>query len=456
MSAPTRQSLLVSASALMLAASPAAWSQSVSDADTIEELRQVIQQQQQQLELLMQKVDQLEATASQTVTEDVPYADTADYEAHKEPRVISSGIDKVKLSISGQINRAFLATDDGEESDYFFVDNDNSSTRFRFIGDGQVSEDLSVTAALELDAKSNSSSNVSQIDEQSGSSVGIRRAEVLVSSNKFGTGYLGRGWTASDSTAEIDLSGTDVVNYSGVADMAGGMRFRKDDGTLTAFTVFSMFDNLDGLGRNDRFRYDTPEFAGFVGSVSATTEQNQWDAAVTYAAEIGDFDLAGKVAYWKKGDQVARNSDGTPANPFFADPARKDGVSGSVSVLHDIGVNVTLAGGRANSERSRRDDPQYWYAKLGYIAQIWGIGNTNLSIDYWNGNDYVENGSTSESVGIAVVQELEQYGTDLYASYRHYNPELQQRLNPDGSLPAPGSQGLKSLDAFMLGARVKF
>ena len=117
------------------------------------------------------------------------------------------------LNASKALPRAFLATDDGDESDYFFVDNDNSSTRFRFIGDGQVSEDLTVTAALELDAKSNSSSNVSQINEQSGSSVGIRRAEAVVSSNKFGTGYLGRGWTASDNSDSGAVVQGEIIRF---------------------------------------------------------------------------------------------------------------------------------------------------------------------------------------------------------------------------------------------------
>ena len=38
----------------------------------------------------------------------------------------------VDFKISGQINRAVLWGDNGNNSDAKFVDNDNSSTRFRF------------------------------------------------------------------------------------------------------------------------------------------------------------------------------------------------------------------------------------------------------------------------------------------------------------------------------------
>jgi hypothetical protein len=421
---------------------PPAWSQSASDAATIDELRQIIQKQQEQLDTLMQKVDALDQTTAD-ITAQAPYAATAEA-AHKEPKVIASGQDRVKLSVSGQVNRALLVTDDGDESDYFFVDNDNSSTRFRFIGTGQITDDFAIETALELQAESNSSADVWQENEQAGSSISMRRAEVLFKSKKFGTGYLGRGWTASDNTTEVDLSGTAIVAYSGIADMAAGLRFRRKSGLLTTFNVFDMFDNLDGLGRDDRFRYDTPNFAGFSGAFSATTKQNQWDAALNYASEIGSFDLAGALAYWKKGDNVKKDpATGLPTQLRIRDTARKDGWGGSFSVLHTSGFNATVAGGNANAERSGRDDQKYWYAKLGYRAQFWSIGDTNFSVDYWDGKNYVENSSKSKSWSITAVQQLQHYGTDLYASFRNYDPDLK-------------TENLQDLKAFMLGARVKF
>ena len=421
-----------------------AWSQSAVDADTIDELKQIIQQQQQALEALQKRVEALDQTTA-TLSAQAPVSATPEEQRTlglPEPRdaagVISSGQDRIKLSISGQINRAALVTDDGQEKDYFFVDNDNSSTRFRFIGAGQVTDDFSIETALEMQVESNSTADVNQEKEQAGSSITTRRAEVRFKSKKFGTGYRGRGWTASDNSAEVDLSDTWVVTYSGVADMASGMKFReKGTNQLTSFNVFDMFDNLDGLGRDDRIRYDTPNFGGFSGAVSATTQANQWDAALNYAAELGSFELAAAAAYWKVNSKEDLNV------PAFDDPGRKDGYDGSVSALHKSGLNLTLAGGKANAQRGGRDDQSYWYVKAGYIAEFFNIGSTAFSIDYWDGDSYVQNDSTSKSYSLAAVQNLEKYGTTFYAAIRRYDPDLKTR-------------NLHSLDTAMLGVRVKF
>ena len=46
----------------------------------------------------------------------------------------------VDFKISGQINRAVLWGDNGNDDDVKFVDNDNSSTRFRFTGSNEFEE----------------------------------------------------------------------------------------------------------------------------------------------------------------------------------------------------------------------------------------------------------------------------------------------------------------------------
>ena len=62
------------------------------------------------------------------------------------PEPVVSGTDKIKLAISGQINRALLVSEDGEQTKVFFVDNDNASSRLHFEGSGQINDDLSAGA----------------------------------------------------------------------------------------------------------------------------------------------------------------------------------------------------------------------------------------------------------------------------------------------------------------------
>jgi predicted porin len=50
----------------------------------------------------------------------------------------------VDFKISGQINRGILWGDNGNDSDLKFVDNDNSSTRFRFTGSNDFEKNFSV------------------------------------------------------------------------------------------------------------------------------------------------------------------------------------------------------------------------------------------------------------------------------------------------------------------------
>ena len=63
----------------------------------------------------------------------------------------------VDFGISGQINRAVLWGDNGDGNDTKFVDNDNSSTRFRFTGSNEFDEVWKVGIVWEVQMESNSS-----------------------------------------------------------------------------------------------------------------------------------------------------------------------------------------------------------------------------------------------------------------------------------------------------------
>ena len=47
---------------------------------------------------------------------------------------------RVKVTLSGQINRAINVVDDGKDTDAFFVDNDASNSRFRLVAEGKFSQ----------------------------------------------------------------------------------------------------------------------------------------------------------------------------------------------------------------------------------------------------------------------------------------------------------------------------
>lgn len=346
--------------------------------------------------------------------------------------------DKTTLTVSGQVNRAVLFADDGENSEIFNVDNDNSSTRIRWVGNAQVSDDFSIGTLIELDWESANSPSVNQNNGETSNPGGFteRHMTVYLDSKKLGRLWLGQGDTASNGTSEVDLSGTSIVTYSGFKDMDGGILIQdENNGHAYLTTLGAFYNNDDGLSRNDRIRYDTPTFAGFKASVSHVGG-GAVDAALRYSGKIAGTKIAAAVAYW----DTSSNSSST-----------EDGYDGSISVLHDSGLNATFSMGKANFKGSRQgQDRQHIYAKLGYIAKIFQIGTTRFSIDYATADDVAVEGDEFTGYSVAVVQNLKEFGADLYLDVKN-NTFDRTGLNANSQ-----SFDLSNIIAVMAGARVKF
>ena len=128
--------------------------------------------------------------------------------------VIAVPAQAVDFKIYGQVNRAAMYTDEGSSADWFFVENDNSSTRFRFRGSNDFAKGWKVGFLWEVEMQSNASNEVSMTEtDTSGITFRERKMEFWVG-QKYGKVWLGQGDTASNSTSEVDLSGTTVTAYS--------------------------------------------------------------------------------------------------------------------------------------------------------------------------------------------------------------------------------------------------
>lgn len=321
---------------------------------------------------------------------------------------VSSGNDSMSLTLSGQVNRGLLYADDGTNSGITHVDNDNSSTRFRLIGKGTFNEDITVGTQIEVQMESNSTANInidgSTTGGNDGASFTERKLEVFIDSKSYGRLWIGQGDTASNGTSEVDLSGTGVIAYSGIADMAGGIDFGGFDiaaGTpnFADANIGTVYSNFDGLSRDDRIRYDTPTFAGFKLSAS-NADRKKSDVAIRFSGDIGGgLKLAAAAAYAINGS---------------TDPQ----INGSASILHESGFNLTGAYGQRDIDGSTRD-PVFWYAKVGYILK--GDGrSTALSIDYAAAEDVDTLGDEFTSYGVAVVQKFDKIGTEFYLGVRNH------------------------------------
>ena len=328
----------------------------------------------------------------------------------------------VDFAISGQINRAAMYADDGNTAKWFFVDNDNSSTRFRFTGSNDFDHDLSVGIVWEVEMQSNASNKMDM--DQSGDIASDeihfdeRKMEFYVGS-PWGKGTLGQGDMAANSTSEVDLSGTTVAAYSSVGDVGGGFEFQ-NNGTGIDITVGGSRSNFDGLSRKDRVRYDTPKFAGFYAATS-TGNSSIWDVALRYAGDFGWAKFAAAAGWSDYG-----TSSDTNDNIF----------SSSASMLFDFGLNLTASYAYRKQDNT---DPWNIFGKVGYKF----LEKHAVSVQYSRTESLSNKDDKGDTFGLGYVfspwKSVEFYGT-----YYLYMLDLDDGSNPD------------DINVGMIGGRVKF
>ena len=421
----------------MVFVSPASAQQGTADAKTVERLERMIQEQQEQLESMRRELNQLKQTAAEAQTKaaeaksEASQATTAVQETIGKKdefrNLVSSSPGKIKLAISGQVNRAVNIIDDGKNTAAYFVDNDSSNSRVRFVGTAKATDDLTIGSRIEVAFAPNDSSQVNQNTEDSGNFFDERWVEVSLTSKRFGKVSLGKGDSASNNTAEVDLSKTDVVQYASIADIAGGMLFRQTSGDnrLTTVKVSDAFKDLDGLSRKDRLRYDTPTFYGFSLAGSLISDQ-RWDASLWWGGQGLGFKAAGAAAI------ADPNQDNTNYQ-----------YDGSFSLLHEAtGLNLTLSAGLLDYD-GRNAGTNLW-GKLGWLTRLFSAGETAFAVDYDRSTNFPTGTDKGYSVGGAVVQQFDDYGTELYVQYRLYS--LDRDVEPS----------VEDMYVGTIGTRVKF
>ena len=341
------------------------------------------------------------------------------------------------------MNRVSFVADDGTESNTFHSDNENSSTRWRLVGSAKVTSDFKIGTLIEQDiGQTNNSSSVEIDQSTSASDVSFdnRHLTIYLDSKPFGRVWFGKGDTSSNNIAQIDLSGTSVIEYSGLEDVGGSFKFRTagvvtpDGPTVSGGSdalgggVYSQFD---GLSRRNRVQYDTPTIAGFKAGVTHV-QGDAWDASLRYSAKYEDIGLkvAAGLAYWSYGSRTDKADSG---------------LGGSFSALHDSGLNLTVSAGTFDREASSAtiDDPVGYFFKPGWKLDLAPWGKTNVSFHYGRTDDLQRTDDEFTSWGFAVVQNIDKAGAELFAFYRQYD------LDRTGS-------DFEEIDLGGIGARVKF
>lgn len=349
--------------------------------------------------------------------------------AKDKPGAVKSLNPKATVTLYGHVDKAVLYSNDGDTGNLYLVDNDNSSTRLGVLAAIEPDDNYRIGSRIEMEYQTNPSNLVNQNDKRlDDSGFEKRHLDLWVGTNSLGKLSLGWGSTASDGISELDLSDTVIVGYSDISGMAGGQLFYdKSTGQLSGTPIRAVFSNMDGLGRDERIRYDTPSFGGFTGSVSYIADGGG-DFAIRYIAKVDALKLAAGAAY---------------ANPGSTSTAIDDQLAGSVSVLHESGFSGTFAMGTRDNKGAGRNDAGFFYTKFGYKANWWPLGVTSLSLDYGRHSDISVNGDNADTFGFQMVQDIQEWGTEAFLGYRFH------KLDRDGV-------DYDNINAIMSGMRVKF
>ena len=171
-------------------------------------------------------------------------------------------------------------------------------------------------------------------------------------------------------------------------------------------TVGQVNNNFNGA-RRFRARYDTPVVGGVMLSASygkniLVEEDNTayYDAAARWTGEVGDFAIRAAVGYqWLD-------------NPDAEDTRR---LAGSMTVVHTpTGLNLAVSAGEQIGGAG------YVWGRLGWRNDVFSIGPTALSVDYYLGRDFLSDGARTENYGVYAVQTLDALSVDLYGGLRKF------------------------------------
>ena len=340
-----------------------------------------------------------------------------DYDAAVEDLPIESEVYEPPLTFNmysggvvtfyGQINPTFQSFDDGEEITSGIVDNGNWNTRLGFTV-VQPADEFTVRLRFETGLGLRNSAAVSQeftpdwIDWRA---TALRWFEAAGDS-RFGTLSLGQGSSASDGTAGLDDSFTFHAGATNSTDGFGSFRFRDDDGMLTNVTIGQVNNSFDGA-RRFRARYDTPVVGGFMLSTSyginilvEEDNTNYYDVAARWTGELGDFAVRAAVGY-----QWLDNPDGEDT----------ERLAGSGTVVHTpTGFNFALSAGQQIGGAS------YVWGRAGWRNEVFDVGATSLSVDYYHGWDFLSDGAETINYGIYGVQTFDRLSIDVYGGVRKF------------------------------------
>jgi hypothetical protein len=425
-------------------------------------------------------------------------ADLEERVADLEATAARKGNRKVSLEISGQVNKAIMAWDDGIDSDAYVVDNNQTTSRIRFKGTASMTPGWKAGYYMEMEWRDGVSNGVSQVDSiawtldgaTTAHALRLRQNNAFVESEKFGRVTLGLLSPAYKDIMNINLGGS--IGQDPENNFMAGFFIRDNKlgsnnniPNSSRLTQGRLWNDLDTT-RIDAVRYDTPSLYGFILS-AAWGGNDYWDVALRYQKEWNSFRVAAGIGYaWVSGriqDSISANGakqvellDG--GNQYYntncavynsCNTTKTELLTGSASIMHTpTGLYATFAAGSRSLDNVptanivNPKDAVYYYGQLGITKRFMEVGATTLYGEYGNYADFGVNAkydaatiSSSEvnRYGVGLVQAFDSAALELYTMYQHYSFDVSTQTQKGGAVT---SRTPEDAEVVVSGMRMKF
>ena len=265
--------------------------------------------------------------------------------------------DKTEVTFSGQVNVAALGGD--ALDDLTVVDNNTTGSRFRIITKTPFADGYSAGLRYELQAQFQQSNDPTELGLNSGAADGtvreVRYADVFINS-PFGKLGIGRGDGAANGTSES----YSLLNFLGGA-----------ESHLLFNGAGANFSDVDGLSRQNRIRYDSPNFSGLKFAVSLD-EQSENEVAVSYDKKGGFGTVRARVGL--------TNGDGD-----------QETVDASIAYKFSFGLGLAFSTGSFDNEAGVTTTENTWFqvsydfsqftASAGFGTEDEAVGDTGEEVE---------------------------------------------------------------------------
>lgn len=128
------------------------------DPQIVNQMQETIRQQQEQLHILAEQIkaqsELLDNLQKQIHALQQPQAHQPSAAAARLPDIstltVAAGNDRIRVTLSGQVNRALNIVYDGGGTKLYHVDNNASNSRLRIMGTARIHEDLSLGTRIQF------------------------------------------------------------------------------------------------------------------------------------------------------------------------------------------------------------------------------------------------------------------------------------------------------------------